>query len=190
MARIGVIGAQSTGKTTLISHLMKEPEFKNYLSVESPTRYLKIIFGMDFDNANTEIQLSTLCMQAINTFSAGSNDAFFDRTVIDNYAYLQYYAGRGHSDLSASALNFIQYTSRFLATKLDVIVLLHREFAIVPDGTRIVDEQQQGEIEDRIMKNLDDFGIDVRKIISLSGTVEERVANFKLAFNKIVSRGE
>jgi nicotinamide riboside kinase len=188
MARIGVIGAQSTGKTTLIQYLLEEPEFKGYIHVPSPTRYLKTMFGMDFDNADTEIQLSTLCMQALNM---GIRDkAFYDRTVIDNYAYLQYYAGIGKSNLSANSLNFIQYISHTLANRLDVIIVLRREFDMIPDGTRIVDERQQQEIEDRIMKNLYDLGVDARKIVSLSGTVEERVASFKLAFNKIVSRGE
>ena len=177
MSRIGIIGAQGVGKSSLIESLIKEPEFESYVHVPSPTRYLRNMFGMDFNNANTEIQLATLCLQISNM--SVYKDAFYDRTVIDNYAYLQWYAGVGCCDLSANALNFIQYVSMDLANKLDYIFFIPREFDMVDDGVRNLDIEQQKWIEEDIMQVIEDFGVDIRKLFSLSGTVEQRILSVK-----------
>jgi predicted ATPase len=171
--KIGIIGAQGVGKTTLIDALVQQDEFAGYVHVPSPTRYLKTMFGMDFNNANTEIQLATLSMQINNMLAY--EDAFYDRTVIDNLAYLHWYAGRGESDLSANSLNFIQYMSRYLANKLDYIFIIHREFDLVDDGVRNLDPEQQKWIEEDIMRVMAELDVSIQKIFAINGTVEQRV---------------
>lgn len=175
--RIGIIGAQGVGKTVLIDALLEEPEFKNYIHAPSPTRFLMQTFGMSFDNANTEIQLATLCMQVFNMLSYPN--AFLDRTVIDNFAYLRYHAAKGNTDLSINALNFIEYVTQDFAHRLDYIFLIPVEFGIEEDGVRNTDPEQQKEIEKIIIGLLSEFSIEKKKLFYLTGTVEQRVLAVK-----------
>ena len=61
--KIGITGAQSVGKTSLIMKLKETPFFKDYFVHQSPSRYLKKGYGIGFDTANTDTQLATLALQ-------------------------------------------------------------------------------------------------------------------------------
>ena len=180
--RIGIVGAQGVGKTTLIEALLKEDMFKGWCTVQSPTRYLKQIFGMDIDNANAEIQLATLSMQIYNS---KFDNIFYDRTVIDNFAYLNWYAAKGKSNLSGNALNYIHHMSWELANMLDFIFVIPIEFGMEDDGVRNLDPDQQMWIQDEIFRMMSDFQIDTNKILRLSGTVEQRVLSVKKTIKEI-----
>lgn len=183
MAKIGIVGAQGTGKTTLIQALSQDEVFKNFYLPMSPTRYLYKTFGFDFSSANAEIQFATLYMQLMNTLSF--ENVIFDRTVIDNYSYLEYYAKRGHGlfNLSESAMNFIELQTLFLAQKIDMFFVLEPEFPIEDDGVRNVSTEQQKEIHGLIKNNLERFKVGIDKILIVSGTVEQRVESIKGRYN-------
>lgn len=183
MARIGIVGAQGTGKTTLIQALSQDETFKGFYFPMSPTRYLYKTFGFDFNSANAEIQLATLYMQLMNTLS--SENVIFDRTVIDNFSYLEYYAKRGHGlyDITDSAMNFIELQTLFLAQKIDMFFILEPEFPIEDDGVRNVNVEQQREINDLIMNNFGRFKVGLDKLLIVSGSIEQRVEAIKGRYN-------
>jgi predicted ATPase len=175
--RIGIVGAQGVGKTTLIDACLKEELFMGYTHIPSPTRYLKTRFGMDLDNGNAEIQLATLSMQIHNS---RFENAFYDRTVIDNFAYLHWYAGKGKSDLSANALNFIHNMSWELANMLDVVFIIRIAFEMENDGVRNLDPVQQKWIEEEIIKVTHELPVNPNKVFVLDGgTIDNRVLAVK-----------
>jgi GTPase SAR1 family protein len=175
MARIGIIGAQGVGKSTLINALMKEPMFSKYESLTSPTRLLKTRFGLDLENANTDLQLATLALQMrMLEFP----DVIVDRTVVDNYAYLLYYTERGKSDLSNNMFKFILMYTSLMTWKIDIFFFLKKEFELIPDGVRVVDTDQQKEIEEKINSLIHQFNLSNRTFV-IRGSLEERVSIIK-----------
>ena len=133
MPRIGFIGAQGTGKTTLIKELAKWSPYHYYSIKSSPTRMLHQKFGMDFSSANTDIQLATLCLQ---TEYMSSEYSLLDRTVVDNFAYLKYHRDKGLSDLSENAFAFIEYWSKTLAQ--DTIMTSLWKMPSLPTSNRLI----------------------------------------------------
>jgi nicotinamide riboside kinase len=168
--RIAISGVQSSGKTVLIKALRLEIPYRNYYVFDSPTRYLNKNYGMSFLNGNTEIQLATIAMQL--SHHNKYEDSFFDRGVIDNLAYLEYYRRRGYSDLSICAYNFILDRTYDCNNLIDYNFLLSPEFPIVPDGTRVVNEDQRTEIMEIMIQLYKKF--DVHYDL-LTGSIEDRV---------------
>jgi predicted ATPase len=169
--KIGITGAQSVGKTTLIQELIKAPYFKDYHVFDSPTRYLKQKYDIGFDTANTDIQLTTLALQLyhVNQYK----NAFFDRTVIDNLSYYFYHQKRHNSNMSRGAINFMFDMSHEFMKYIDIVFVINSEFPIETDGVRIVDEKQRQEITEILTRLLPDFAHD--KFEYISGPIDKRV---------------
>jgi nicotinamide riboside kinase len=187
---IAFSGSQSTGKTSLIQALKNDSFFSHFKVISSPTRELKCAYGMNFNSANTEIQLATLCMQFKNMYSlhTPSNnsleechtiDAFLDRSVVDNYAYMRYYMNKGEVDMPLSSIRFIKDTLPVLLNRIDFHVFLHPEFDMVADGIRNIDVDQHWWIDTKIQELFHEFNIEENKILTVSGSIEERVAQLR-----------
>lgn len=169
--RISISGAQSTGKTTLINELSQLKEFKDYTILKSPSRFLYLNYDMKFDSANTEIQLAILTMQAMNTLQY--QDSIFDRSLVDNLAYLKYYKERGKCDIRPETEKFIYDISSKLLAKIDYHFLLVPEFNIMDDGVRVVDIEQQQQITQEIKELFVRFKID---FTTVTGNIADRVS--------------
>jgi len=178
---ISIIGSQGTGKSTLASSLLQRTEFKDYQYCPSPVRYLYHAFRLDFHNANTELQLAILFMQ--QKYLSSSKNLILDRSVIDHWAYLQYYRNKGKSDVSDRCLYFIRMMTFILAEKVDIYFFLKREFPLEKDGVRITDEEQQKDIEEKIEAYLVEFNVRNRTHI-LTGSTEKRVLDLINIINK------
>jgi AAA domain len=169
--RIGISGAQSVGKSTLIKELIKTSYFQEYHVFDSPTRYLKREYDIGFDTANTDVQLSTLALQLyhINKYE----NALFDRTVIDNLAYYFYHQKRHNSNMPRGAISFMINMSHVFMAGIDYSFVLSPEFPIESDGVREVDEKQRQEIVEILSRLLPDFAHD--KYQYISGPIDIRV---------------
>lgn len=171
--KIGVIGAQGVGKSTLISELVKTEAFCDFTNPPSPTRYLSKEYGFDFSTANTEIQLATLYMQQKNTHA--THNVILDRSVIDNFAYIIYHIRHNTYSFSPLTYEFILRESIGLAEQLDYVFYLQPEFPLVADGVRNTDRRQQKEINESIQQALQILQVPNAKVHKISGSVQERV---------------
>ena len=168
--KIGVSGTSSVGKTTLITELVKLPQFQHYHVFGSPTRMLKTKYDIDFHTGNSDIQLAVLALQLfrINQYE----DVFFDRTMVDHISYYFYYKRHLNSNLTRQGeYFFLDMAHRFMAC-IDVSFISLPEFPNVPDGVRTDDEEQRTEIVDIMDKVLKEY---TKKFCFLSGSIDNRV---------------
>ena len=172
--KLSFSGAQAVGKSTLISELVKLDEFSNFVTPESPTRFLYKKFGFDFSSANVEIQLATLCMQQKNTYISGNN-VILDRSVIDNFAYMLYHKEHNTFNYNSVVYEFILQESISIAKDIDYIFYIHPEFPIVDDGVRSTDSVQQKDIDTKIMEAMGVLNIPKNKVFNITGSIKDRV---------------
>ena len=169
--KISISGAQCTGKTTLIANLKEKPQFKDYEVYKSPTRILSQQYGMNFHYANEKLQLATLILQMENAYKQG--DGIFDRSIIDNLAYYEYFKVRGQTDILDNVHTFMYDCAYRLLKNIDIHFLLLPEIPLKDDGVREVNEGQRIEVTNIIRKMLTDWDIEY---IILSGTIEQRAS--------------
>ena len=184
--KIGITGAQSVGKTSLIMKLKETPFFKDYFVHQSPSRYLKKGYGIGFDTANTDTQLATLALQLyhINQYE----NTIFDRTVVDNLAYYFYHQKRHNSNMSRGAINFMFDMSHAFMEDIDYTFVLSPEFPIEADGIREVDERQREEIGEILTRLLPDFAYD--KFEYVYGPIDDRVVQIVYCCKRLEATDE
>jgi GTPase SAR1 family protein len=184
--RIGITGAQSVGKTTLIQALIQTSYFKDYHVFDSPTRYLKQEYDIGFDTGNTDVQLSTLALQLyhVNQYK----NALFDRTVIDNLSYFFYHQKRHNTNMSKQVEYFMYEMSQAFMENIDYTFVLSPEFPIEADGIREVDERQRKEIVVILTRLLPDFAHS--KFEYISGPIDTRVEQIVSCCKKLEATDE
>lgn len=168
--RISFTGAQGVGKSTLIEAVA--PHFPDYHIQRESVRYMVKKYGFDIQSADPTLQLAVLNLQTKSIL--GYEDILLDRSVIDSTAYMLYYHRRKNPEVPQAIMDLVMDTSKELAQKLDYIVFMQPEFDLVDDGFRVLDVDQQKEIND-IMKGLIETFDVSHKVIWVRGSVEERV---------------
>lgn len=175
--RIAIVGSSCTGKSSLISALKKDKAFTHYKTKPERVRSLKTEYGYDIYSGNTDVQLSVLALQALDS---GEDDVILDRTTVDSLSYALYYSALANPRIPEHILNFIINISKSIAERIDYFVFLRPSFDPIEDGVRSTDKTQQIEI-DRIMNNtFAMLGVPNEKILRISGgTVQDRVTVVK-----------
>lgn len=166
--RIGISGAQSVGKTTLLHALRSEEVFKGYPVCDEVTRTVKRM-GFDINTAGSDATQTMIMMMHIQNIFL--NPALLtDRTSLDGLVYTTWlYA---NAKVSTDTLMYAKRV--FLATiqEYDRIYYIRPEFDIVGDGVRSDDKAFQEEIVELFEDTIDEYELPV---ILLSGSVRERV---------------
>ncbi len=179
MARIGISGAQSCGKTTLLNDLLKQKEFADYTVCNEVTRTLaKKGFKIN-EEGNDATQLAIMDVHIENL---KNENMLTDRTVLDGYvytAYLEYKQQVSSETLIAAHKVFIDYVAKY-----DVIFYVKPEFDIEADGVRSADPDFRADIarifESVIAQNKPRFV----KLVPLTGSPEQRVQQVLKAIKK------
>lgn len=174
--RIAIVGAQGTGKTTLLNQVEKMYG-DSFLYIKEIVRSLhkeksiKINKEADFDS-----QMMIFEKHAEN---AKLSDFISDRSAIDAfvYSYLNFKKGK------FSESEFTEFESIFLSIidSYDKIFFIPIEFELKSDGFRDTDKVFQKEINDLFLEVFYLYDIN---FISLSGTVKERLNRFKFHINE------
>lgn len=173
--RIGFVGSQGTGKSTLIKALSKTELFSNYFTPTSPSRLLSTAYGMDISKADSDLQLGLVTLQYMNTFSFGDN-VLLDRTIFDHYVYMMKLIQDKKSNIPKNVFELIIGHISVLASYLDAIVFLRPSFNIEEDGVRNTNTEHQLSIDMDISKALLQFNYPLKNILEIKGfSVEERV---------------
>ena len=166
--RIGITGAQSVGKTTLLNALRSEKLFKDYAICDEGTRRVKS-YGLPINEDGTDVtQLLIMNEHIYNVFMY--DNMLTDRTALDGFVYSTYLFK--HGKISDKAMGRVRDVFNRVWEQYDQVFYIEPEFEIVDDGTRSIDVAFRDEIAE-----LFETTIEKRKLsmLRVKGSVRNRV---------------
>ncbi len=172
--RIGICGAHSTGKTTLLNALRSEPVFQNYHIGDEVTRRIKS-YGIPINEQGTDVT-QILVMQEHLTNVILYENLLADRTVIDGYAYTLELNSMGL--VSKKVMDHATEIYKKILPMYDLIFYIRPEFDIEDDGVRTTDV----DFRDRILNHFEYLIKNNNNITLLTGTVRQRLNQFFAVF--------
>lgn len=166
--RIGITGAQSVGKTTLLNALRSEPAFKNYTVCDEVTREIREM-GFDINEAGSDLtQILIMQKHIANIFMY--EDMLTDRTSLDGLVYTTYLHLKGK--VNEITLKKAKAIYDKTISHYDFLFYIAPEFELVDDGVRSTDM----EFRDSIVEIFDGFLAECpREFIQVKGSVRERL---------------
>ena len=166
--KIGITGAQSVGKTTLLNALRSEKLFKEYVICDEVTRRVKG-YGLPINESGTDItQRLIMNEHIVNVFM--NNNMLTDRTALDGLVYSIYLNNK--KQISDSTLKYVRDVFHKVWNSYDHVFYIEPEFEIVDDGVRSVNKQFRDEIAE-----LFELTIEKEKLsmLRVKGSVRDRV---------------
>lgn len=162
--RIGFMGAQGVGKSTLVDLFIQD--HPQYVRATNIQRTLKTSFNLGINNeANYETQFAISAHYASEMLF--HEDYISDRTIIDTFVY----ASRCEL-ISELQLKYIEDVFSKSVYNYDIIFHIPIEFTPPEDGVRIVDDTYRFAISDCMEKYVTNYAD--ANIVTLSGTINER----------------
>lgn len=174
---ISFTGAQSTGKTTLLNHLMKrnrEVEF-----VPEVTRRISKDYNLNINEDGGFLTQSLIIADHIkNVYRTGCGIRVLDRCAVDGFIYTNWLQ-QNTNDVPFWCTEYAFNVMVELLPKYDIIFYTDpQDVELIDDGERSVDVK----FRDEIIENFEAFMkmySDIYNFVRLSGTVEERLATIK-----------
>jgi len=166
--KIGITGAQSVGKTTLLNALRSEPKFKNYMICDEVTREIREM-GFDINEAGSDVtQLLIMQKHIVNIFM--NENMLTDRTSLDGLVYTTYLSLK--HNVSQDTVKKARRIYDKTIDEYDHVFYIRPEFNIVEDGIRSTDLQFRDDIVEIFEGLLSEIN---RPVHVLTGSVRERV---------------
>jgi nicotinamide riboside kinase len=172
--KIGLCGTLSVGKTTLVHALKQLDQFKDYETATERSKYLRDQ-GISL---NTDSTLKgQLVFAAERSIELMKPNIITDRTIYDVCAFT----------LSAKSIGWYekrQFTELLmnLRNEYDVIIYVSPEGVEIEDnGVRTTDAEYRKNIDITIQEMLIEYA--PKKLISIKGTTEERIATILSQLN-------
>jgi nicotinamide riboside kinase len=167
MARIGMAGTCSVGKTTLVKALMELDEFKEYVGCVERSKYLSEL-GIPLNTDSSVMgQLVFIAERASELFN---DNLLTDRTVYDVCAFT-----KEAKSIKSNEKEVLFNAAMLLAKQYDII------FYVSPEGVDIEDNgirTTDPEYRDRIDKSIKWF-LNIyppKRVVEIKGSTEERIA--------------
>ena len=174
--KIGLCGTMSVGKTTLVNALKKEQEFKDYTFRTERSQYLNSI-GIPL---NTDSTLKgQLVFAAERSAELMQEKIITDRTIIDVMAFCE--LSKSMSKAEKQHINGVLW---HLIKEYDVI--FHIDDLSIPiedNGVRETNKEYRLAIHEKISSILGMHRWMPGKVVTISGTTEERINKIKSVLN-------
>lgn len=169
--KIAISGVQCTGKSTVLKELQKMPELSEYEFVFEGIRNLKNQGKIKInEDGNDYTQMVIANFHKDNLLK---ENVVLDRCILDCYAYSLYSYQKGM--ISKDTLDKVTEIYNETVNQYDVILYLRPEFEMIEDGVRSLNK----EFRDKVLENFESLIKDLKNVVVLSGTVENRVNQFK-----------
>jgi GTPase SAR1 family protein len=166
--KIGITGAQSVGKTTLLNALRSEKLFKDYVICDEVTRRVKG-YGLPINEDGTDnTQRLIMNEHIVNVFMNGN--MLTDRTALDGLVYSTYLYK--NNNISINTLKYAKDVFNKVWYSYDYVFYIEPEFEIVDDGIRSIDKQFRDEIADLFETTIEKEKLSLRRV---KGSVRDRV---------------
>lgn len=172
--RIGISGAQSVGKTTLINSLkniITDIEFKGEI-----TRTIQSL-GFNINEAGTDSTQLEIMKYHLKYLEA--DNCVYDRTVLDGLVYTEFLYNHNQVHKSTFLSAYTDYMNNI--NKYDILFYIKPEFDIEDDCQRSTNIEFRNEIVKLFNYYIEKDNIPV---IILSGDVEARTADVINTINK------
>lgn len=167
--RIAISGVQCTGKSTVLKELKRIPELSGYEFVFEGIRNLRDKIKINEDgNDDTQIVIANF-----HKTNLQKENVVLDRCMLDCYAYTLYSYQNGM--ISKETFDKVTAIYRETISQYDVILYLRPEFEMVEDGVRSLNK----EFRDKVLENFESLIKDLKNVVILTGSVENRVNQFK-----------
>ena len=174
--KIGFCGTMSVGKTTLVNALKELPEFKNYTFRTERSKYLNSM-GIPL---NTDSTLKgQLVFASERAAELMQENIITDRTIIDVMAFCEL-----SKSMSKAEKDHINGVLWHLIKEYDII--FHIDDLSVPmedNGVRETDKNYRLDIHKKISSILGMYKWMPGKVVTISGTTEERINKIKESVN-------
>jgi nicotinamide riboside kinase len=166
--RIGITGAQSVGKTTLLNALRSEKLFKDYVICDEVTRRVKG-YGLPINEEGTDnTQRLIMNEHIVNVFMNGN--MLTDRTALDGLVYSAYLYNK--NQISANTLKYVREVFNKVWHSYDYVFYIEPEFEIVDDGVRSINKQFRDEIAELFEYVIEKENLSMLRV---KGSVRNRV---------------
>jgi nicotinamide riboside kinase len=166
--KIGITGAQSVGKTTLLNALRSEKLFKDYIICDEVTRRVKS-YGLPINEEGTDItQRLIMNEHIVNVFMYGN--MLTDRTALDGLVYSAYLYNK--NQISANTLKYVREVFNKVWHSYDYVFYIEPEFEIVDDGVRSINKQFRDEIAELFEYVIEKENLSMLRV---KGSVRNRV---------------
>lgn len=174
--RIGISGAQSVGKTTLLNALRSEEVFSSFKFCIEVTRRVNSYGLLINENGDDTTQRLIMQEHIVNMFM---NDKMItDRTSLDGLVYTQYLAE--NKKVTPSAYDHALKVFKKLQPRYDIQFYIKPEFEIENDGVRSIDTFFRDRVVRIFEETIKEHDINV---VYVTGSVRDRVQQVIDAYN-------
>lgn len=168
MMRVGISGAQSVGKTTLLNALRSEDTFKDFQVCDEVTRRVKS-YGLNInESGNDNTQKLIMNEHIYNVFMF--DNILTDRTVLDGLVYTKYLYINGRVEKSTLDHAFKVFLK--VMPLYDHVFYIKPEFDIIDDGVRSTNTKFRDDILELFEQTIRATGVKVKYV---GGSVRTRV---------------
>jgi len=178
---IAFTGAQSSGKSTLLSKMREDAYFKDWNFEAEITRQLKEKYKLSInEDGDNFTQMITIHSHIDNYLKNKDTNCVLDRCCLDALVYTTYLSYNKKCDEELGY--YSEYICKKLIEKYDIIFYTDPSIPLVDDGVRSVDV----EFRNKVIQ-LFDFYIEHFKpvnVVKLAGTVEQRYKIIKKEIEK------
>ena len=175
--KLAFTGAQSTGKTTLLKELKRDPDFSlKYDFRDEITRRMQKK-GLSINEGGDDI--TQLLIMNSHIKNSLIDNVIMDRCVLDGLVYTDWMYRKGK--IQQWVIEYADNVFKMLIDRYDYIFYLVPEFDIEDDGVRSTDIDFRNEIVILFEQYIKAWNIPV---IKLTGTVEQRLNKIKETINE------
>ena len=175
--KLAFTGAQSTGKTTLLKELKRDPDFSLKFDFRDEITRRMQKKGLSINESGNDI--TQLLIMNSHIKNSLIDNVIMDRCALDGVVYTDWMYRKGK--IQQWVIEYADNVFKMLIDRYDYIFYLVPEFDIEDDGVRSTDIDFRNEIVILFEKYIKAWNIPV---IKLTGTVEQRLNKIKETINE------
>lgn len=171
--RIGFMGVQGTGKSTLVDMFLSEYNYTRSVNIQ---RILNSSYSLNINGGADYLTQYAITAHYASEVVAYEN-YISDRTVLDTFVY-----AKTCNRISSEEISNIESIFSKAVEHYDVIFYLPVEFEPPHDGVRIISQDYRDEVLLLMEEYTDKYN---HKIVTLTGSIEERYLQMTNTLNNI-----